>query len=81
LVFPCDTTGEGSRFSTEETVGAVATFHDITHIQAVETRVRQELYLKGHVAQFAFPDIVSQSPGHHQGTSIRRCRVDDPYQR
>ncbi|GEA14887.1 sigma-54-dependent Fis family transcriptional regulator [Moorella sp. E308F] len=45
-----------------EIVGAVATFQDVSHLQAVETRARQELYLKGHVAQFTFDDIVTCSP-------------------
>lgn len=45
-----------------EIVGAVATFQDAGHLQAVEAKVRQELYLKGHVAQFTFADIVTASP-------------------
>ncbi|WP_338826229.1 Anaerobic nitric oxide reductase transcription regulator NorR [Moorella thermoacetica] len=45
-----------------ETVGAVATFQDVSHLQAVEARARQELYLKGHVARYTFEDIVTQSP-------------------
>ncbi|MGB9859280.1 MAG: sigma 54-interacting transcriptional regulator [Moorellaceae bacterium] len=45
-----------------EIVGAVATFQDASHLQAVEAKVRQELYLKGHVAQFTFADIVTESP-------------------
>lgn len=45
-----------------EIVGAVATFQDAGHLQAVETKVRQELYLKGHVAQFTFADMVTESP-------------------
>ncbi|MDN5344801.1 MAG: hypothetical protein PWQ18_913 [Clostridia bacterium] len=45
-----------------EIVGTVATFQDVSHLQAVETRVRQELYLKGHVAQFTFADIATRSP-------------------
>ncbi|GFN21700.1 MAG: sigma 54-interacting transcriptional regulator [Thermoanaerobacteraceae bacterium] len=45
-----------------EIVGAVATFQDASHLQAVEAKVRQELYLKGHVAQFTFADMVTGSP-------------------
>lgn len=45
-----------------EIVGAVATFQDISYLQAVETKVRQELYLKGHIAQFTFADLVTRSP-------------------
>jgi PAS domain S-box-containing protein len=43
-------------------VGAVATLQDITAIQAMEARIRREMYSKGHVAKFAFQDIVGQSP-------------------
>ncbi|MGI9862114.1 sigma 54-interacting transcriptional regulator [Moorella naiadis] len=45
-----------------EIVGAVATFQDVSHLQAVEAKARQELYLKGHVAQFTFADIITRSP-------------------
>lgn len=49
-----------------EIVGAVATFQDLGHFQAVETKVRQKLYLKGHVAQFTFADMVTESPAMHK---------------
>ncbi len=45
-----------------EMVGVVATFQDASYLQAVETKVRQELYLKGHVAQFTLADIATRSP-------------------
>lgn len=45
----------------KEIVGVVSTFQDVGHLERVETKVRQELYLKGHVAQFTFEDIVAQS--------------------
>ena len=45
-----------------EIVGVVATFQDVSHLQAVEAKARQELYLKGHVAQFTFADIITRSP-------------------
>jgi len=45
----------------KEIVGVVSTFQDVGHLERVETKVRQELYLKGHVAQFTFEDIVAHS--------------------
>lgn len=42
--------------------GAVITFQDASHFEAVETRVRRELYLKGHVAQYTFENIITDSP-------------------
>lgn len=43
-------------------VGAVAIFQDISYLQAVETKVRKELYLKGHTTQYTFKDIIARSP-------------------
>ena len=43
-------------------VGAVVTLQDITAIQSMESRIRREIYSKGHVAKFAFQDIVGRSP-------------------
>ncbi|AEE91698.1 Proprionate catabolism activator, Fis family [Tepidanaerobacter acetatoxydans Re1] len=45
-----------------ETNGIVITFQDAGHLQAVENKVRRELYLKGHVAQHTFEDIITCSP-------------------
>jgi len=45
----------------KDIVGVVSTFQDVGHLESVETKVRQELYLKGHVAQFTFSDIIAQS--------------------
>ena len=41
--------------------GTVITFQEASHVQAIETRVRRELYLKGHVAQYTFEDILTDS--------------------
>ncbi|SFM15942.1 sigma 54-interacting transcriptional regulator [Pelosinus propionicus] len=38
-------------------IGAVATFQDITKIQKMESRIRNEIYAKGHVAAYTFKDI------------------------
>ena len=43
-------------------VGAVATFQDVTRIQSLETRIRREIYSKGHVAKFSLKDIHGSSP-------------------
>jgi len=45
----------------EETTGIVITFQDAGHLQAVENKVRRQLYLKGHVAQYTFEDIITCS--------------------
>ncbi|MDP1990521.1 MAG: sigma 54-interacting transcriptional regulator [Syntrophales bacterium] len=44
-----------------EIVGAVATFQDVTRIQSLETRIRREIYSKGHVAKFSLEDIRGSS--------------------
>jgi transcriptional regulator with PAS, ATPase and Fis domain len=41
-------------------IGAVATFQDVTKIQKMESRVRKEIYAKGHVATYTFEDIISE---------------------
>ena len=41
-------------------IGAVATFQDVTKIQKMESRVRKEIYAKGHVARYTFNDISSE---------------------
>lgn len=38
-------------------IGAVATFQDITKIQKMESRIRNEIYSKGHIACYTFSDI------------------------
>ena len=44
-----------------KTVGAVATFQDVTHIQRMEARVRKTIYAGGHVATARFDTIVANS--------------------
>jgi len=44
-----------------EVVRVIATFHRISQIQKMEQRIREKLYLKGHVAENTFEDIVGQS--------------------
>jgi len=44
-----------------EITGTVITFQDTTHLQDVESKVRKELYLKGHVARYTFEDIITRS--------------------
>lgn len=45
-----------------ETVGAVATFQDITKIKEYEQRIRGKLLSKGHVAKYSLVDIIGKSP-------------------
>lgn len=44
-----------------EIAGTVITFQEASHVQAIETKVRRELYLKGHVAQYTFENILTDS--------------------
>ncbi len=44
-------------------IGAVATFQDVTKIQMMESRIRKEIYSKGHIASYTFKDIHSSDPG------------------
>ncbi len=44
-----------------EIVRVIATFHRISQIQKMEQRIREKLYLKGHVAENTFEDIIGQS--------------------
>jgi transcriptional regulator with PAS, ATPase and Fis domain len=46
-----------------EVVGAVATFQDVTKIQAMEEQIRREMYNQGHVAKFTFKDLCCSSHG------------------
>lgn len=45
----------------DKTVGAVATFQDITKIQEYEQRIRAKLLTKGHVAKYSFSQIKGKS--------------------
>jgi len=38
-------------------IGAVATFQDVTKIQSMESRIRKEIYSKGHIAAYTFEDV------------------------
>lgn len=42
-------------------IGAVATMQDVTKIQEMEARIRQEFFSKGHIARFHFEDILGSS--------------------
>ncbi len=44
-----------------KTIGAVATFQDVTQIQKLEHKIRRELYQKGLVAKYSFDDIEFKS--------------------
>lgn len=45
----------------DKTVGAVATFQDISKIQEYEQRIRAKFLDKGHVAKYSFSDIIGNS--------------------
>jgi PAS domain S-box-containing protein len=44
-----------------KTVGAVATFQDVTKIQEYEQKIRAKLIAKGHVAKYSLSDIIGES--------------------
>lgn len=41
--------------------GVITTFQDAKYFEEVESKVREKLHLKGHVAQYSFNDIVTNS--------------------
>jgi transcriptional regulator with PAS, ATPase and Fis domain len=53
-----------------ETVGAVATFHDVRRIQRMEATVRTRILAAGHVATARFADILGSSPALRQAISM-----------
>lgn len=46
----------------QRTVGAIATFENITKIQEVEGHIRKKTHAKGLLAKYKFHDILGQSP-------------------
>lgn len=46
----------------DKVAGAVATFQDISRIQQMEAKIRQEIYASGHIANFTFDDIIGIGP-------------------
>jgi transcriptional regulator with PAS, ATPase and Fis domain len=53
-----------------ETVGAVATFHDVRQIQKMEATVRRRILASGHVAATRFQDIRGVSPALRQAMAM-----------
>ncbi len=53
-----------------EVVRVVSTFQKVSRIQKVEQKIREELYLKGHVAENTFDDIIGKS------VAIRRIKEE-----
>lgn len=45
----------------EKLYGAVATFQEIGKIQEMESKIRQQIYARGHLAKFHFEDILGKS--------------------
>jgi PAS domain S-box-containing protein len=44
-----------------ELVRVIVTFQKATQIQRIEQKIREELYLKGHMAESSFEDLIGQS--------------------
>jgi len=63
-----------------EIVRVIATFHRISQIQKMEQRIREELYLKGHVAENTFEDIIGQNPAIAQAKEEAEnyAQIDSP---
>lgn len=55
-----------------ETVGAVVTFQDVTQIQQMEARVRHRIYASGHIASSCFQDIEKTSIKMRQTIEIAK---------
>jgi transcriptional regulator with PAS, ATPase and Fis domain len=53
-----------------DTVGAVATIHDVRHIQKMEATVRRRILASGHVATACFQDILGESPALRQAIAM-----------
>ena len=60
------------------TIGAVATFQELSRLQAVEHKTRHELARRGFVARHTFADIASRSPAMQEVTAQARrfARID-----
>ncbi|WP_300164859.1 sigma 54-interacting transcriptional regulator [Solidesulfovibrio sp.] len=54
------------------TVGAVATIHDVRHIQRMEATVRRRVLASGHVAVARFEDVLGESPALRQAVAMAR---------
>ncbi len=53
-----------------ETVGALATFHDVRQIQRLEASVRKRILATGHVATARFADILGKSPALREAVGL-----------
>ncbi|MGE4284368.1 MAG: sigma-54 interaction domain-containing protein, partial [Clostridia bacterium] len=42
-------------------VGNVLTFHDVTRIQELESKIREKIYTRGHIAKHSFDNIIGES--------------------
>ncbi|EGO64818.1 sigma 54-interacting transcriptional regulator [Acetonema longum] len=54
-------------------IGAVATFQDVTKIQMMESRIRKEIYSKGHIARYTFDDIYGTDPVIKTSIDMAKC--------
>jgi len=55
-----------------QTTGAIATFQDITHIQELEAKIRNEVLARRFVAAYRLHNIVGQSPEITESKRIAR---------
>ncbi|HOV38244.1 MAG TPA: sigma 54-interacting transcriptional regulator [Spirochaetales bacterium] len=44
-----------------ESIGRIYTLQEVSKIQELETRIREKIYLRGHVAKHTFEDIIGSS--------------------
>ncbi len=56
----------------EQVRGVVATFRPVTEVQELDTKIRQEIKRKGHVAKYTFEDMVGHSEELKRLVSLAR---------
>jgi len=64
----------------DEVVGVVATCQKVSRIQQMEQKIREEIYLKGHVADNTFDDIIGESNALQQAIEEAKdyAGIDSP---
>jgi transcriptional regulator with PAS, ATPase and Fis domain len=61
-----------------ESIGRVFTLQEVSRIQELETRIREKIYIRGHIAKHTFEDIIGTSRRIHEvlRTAKKYSRVD-----
>jgi transcriptional regulator with PAS, ATPase and Fis domain len=49
-----------------ESIGRVFTLQEVSRIQELETRIREKIYIRGHIAKHTFEDIIGDSRRIHE---------------